>query len=315
MRVIDAHLHCSASSVHILVRALDIAEIDGAVVLAFPGESRRLLEEAHRVAPRRLRVLVSPILQLAGTGSAWESELAEIDRLLGHAAGIKLYKDANFGLRNRDGKPISLLSPELEPLWAIAAAHDKPLLMHCADPSDFWRRSPRLRARQLEIYPEWSYRRSRAVPSRRWMTRSRDELFRREPSVRFVSAHLGGFPATPGELGRFMGLGLADTSAALEEVLTFDRYAVDRLLRRHEHDIMWGSDLILGAQPKGEERSALMVSAKFLADSLKLATAEEPVHAPASAMCPWTAPGLGLRGSLRESILSANAIRIYWNAR
>jgi hypothetical protein len=75
---------------------------------------------------------------------------------------------------------------------------------------------------------------------------------------------------------------------------------------------MWGSDLILGAQPPGSERAAVMTSAKFLVDSLRLVTAGGPVHAPASRDCPWTAPGLDLRGSLGESVLAGNAIRTYW---
>jgi len=269
-----------------------------------------VLDEVQGLAPDRLRVLVSPVLELAG--GAWEAELAEIDRLLPYAAGVKLYKDANFGVRNRCGARVSLLSPELEPLWAIAAAHGRPVLVHCADPLDFWRRTPRLRARQLEVYPENRYRGSHTVPSRRSMIRARDELLRRQPAVRFVGAHLGGFPATPSELARFLALGPADTSAALEEVLTFDRPEVDGVLRRHERDLMWGSDLILGAQPPGSERAAVMMSAKFLADSLRLATAAGPVHAPASRDCPWTAPGLNLSGSLREAVLGGNALRMYW---
>jgi uncharacterized protein len=311
VKVIDAHLHCRPGSVGILLRALDLAEIDGAVLLGHAGLGAELLDEVSREAPRRMRVLVTPNLTLAGTGAAWAAELRTLERLLDQAAGLKLYKDANFGVRNQDGARISLLAPELEPLWAIAAARDVPVLVHAADPMDFWRRSPRLRGRALEAHPEARHR-GRRVPSRRRLIGDRDELLRRQPSVRFVGAHFGGFPATPAELARFLALGPADTSAALEEVLTFDRPAVDRLLHSHQDDVMWGSDLIIGRQPPGNERTAIMLSAKFLADSLRLTTAEGPVHSPSPVECPWRAPGLALRGTLRESVLGRNAIRMYW---
>ncbi len=308
--MIDAHTHCRAGCVGLLMRTLDVAEIDGAVVLASPGEGEQVLEEALRLDAHRLRVLVSPDLSLAGTAS-WESELRALDHLLECAAGIKLFKDASFGLRNRDGALISLLSSELEPLWAIAAARCKPVLLHCGDPADFWRGTPRLRARQLETIPERRYRGRREVPSRRSMIASRDGLLRRQPSVRFVGAHLGGFPATPAELARFLQLGPVDTSAALEEVITFDRRRVEPLVRRHERDILWGSDFVLAQPMPGCDRAVVKLGAKFIVDSLRLATVAEPVHAP-STECPWRAPGLGLSGPLRESVLGRNAARVYW---
>ncbi|HXM57097.1 MAG TPA: amidohydrolase family protein [Candidatus Dormibacteraeota bacterium] len=312
--VVDAHLHCRPGSVRILLRALDLAEIDGGVLLGHPSLGAELLDEVARDAPRRLRVLVTPDLSLAGTGAAWDAELRTIERLLDQAAGIKLYKDANFGVRNRQGARVSLLSAELEPLWAIAAARGVPVLVHAADPLDFWRRSPRLRGRALEVHPEARCR-GRSVPSRRRLLRDRDELLRRWPDVRFVGAHFGGFPATRAELARFLALGPCDTSAALEEVLTFDRPAVDALLRTHRHDVMWGSDLILGEQPPGHERTAIVLSAKFLADALRLATAAEAVHSPSPVECPWRAPGLALPGPLRDEVLGGNAVRVYWRGR
>jgi predicted TIM-barrel fold metal-dependent hydrolase len=312
LTVVDAHVHCLAGSVGLLVRAMDLAGIDGAVILAAPGQGEQVLEEALGVDSRRLRVLVSPDVSLAAT-PAWGAELDAMDRLLEHAAGIKLYKNLSFGERRPSGASITFLSPELDDLWAIAAARARPVLLHCADPADFWRRRPRLRARQLEAMPERRYRDAADVRSRKELIAARDELFRRHPTVRFVGAHLGGFPSTPAELARFLRHGPVDTSAALEEVITFDRCRVEPLLRRHEHDILWGSDLVVHEPLPGCESALVKLGAKFLADTLRMATAAEAVHAP-STECPWRAPGLGLSGELRESVLGRNAIRLYWGA-
>jgi predicted TIM-barrel fold metal-dependent hydrolase len=311
--VVDAHVHCAASCLSTLLRVMDVAGVQGAVVLPGAGTTGAVLEEAQRVEPRRLRVLVAPDLTLAGT-AAWVGELSAVDRLLGHAAGMKLYKSASFGFSSRAGGRLSLLSPELEPLWALAAAHGKPVVVHCGDPADFWRRRPRLRAKQVRVHPEYRYAGMPGIPSRRWMISSRDELFRRHPDVLFVGAHLGGFPATPAELARFLDLGPADTSAALEEVVTFERAAVERLLRQHERDILWGSDLMLWDAVPGRERTQVLVAAKFMVDSLRLATAAGEVPMPADQF-PWRARGLGLSGPLRESVLWRNARRVYWDQR
>jgi hypothetical protein len=308
--IVDAHVHCLSGAVDLLLRVMDLAQVERAVVLAWPGNTVALMEKAACM-PRRLRVLVAPDLTLAGT-AGWDGELALVDSLLGHAAGIKLYKQANFGLRNADGAPISLLSPELEPLWAIAARRGCPVLVHYADPLDFWRRTPRLRARQVEHHPESRYRGSRRIPSRRRLLSERDELLHRHPDVRFVGAHLSGFPATERELARFLELGPTDTSAALEEVLTLERSAVDRLVRRHHRDLLWGSDLFLTRAADGRDDVMVKMSAKHVIDSLRLATAAEPVIAP-SPTCRWTAPGLGLTGGLADSILGGNALRLYWS--
>jgi predicted TIM-barrel fold metal-dependent hydrolase len=308
--ITDAHVHCLSGALNVLVRALDLAGIDRAVVLAWPGEGEAVAEEAERDGAGRLRVAFAPDLRLAGT-ARWDAELGRIERLTPSLAGLKIYKDLGFGITNLEGKRISLLSPELEPLWAIADGTGLPVILHCGDPADFWRRRPRLRAQQLMRHPEWQYARQPDVKPRSLMYRERAELVRRHPRVRFVGAHFGGFPDTPEALDDYLRLGPVDTSAALEEVLTFDRRAIGEVIAKHHGRIMWGSDVPVGPPP-GRDTAAIKISAKFLADSLSMITQAGTVPAPTPLECPWTVAGLGLTGSARAEILHQTAARIFW---
>src|SRR6266487_51989 len=310
--IIDAHVHCAPGALSVLLRALDLARIDRAVVLAWPGVGEALVDEAERDGAGRLRVAFAPDLQLAGT-QRWNAELDRIERLATSLAALKVYKQLSFGIANLDGRPIGLLSPELEPLWALAGRAGLPVILHCGDPADFWRARPGLRAQQLVRYPEWHYANQQGVKARALMYRERAELVCRHPQVCFVGAHLGGFPDGPGALEEYLRLGPVDTSAALEEVLTFDHREVRETIERHHDQIMWGSDLPVGPPP-GRDALAVKIAAKFLIDSLNLATESVTLPAPTPVTCPWTVPGLGLTGSARAAVLHQTAARIFWPA-
>jgi hypothetical protein len=309
--IIDAHLHCDPTALRILMRALDLAGIDRAVVLSRPGLGEPFVEAVAREGHGRLRVALAPDVRLAGT-PRWDIELVRLERLTADLAAIKLYKQLGFGIVNADGRRISLLSPELESLWELVEGTGLPVILHCGDPADFWRERPRLRARQLELHPEWWYATQPDVKPRALMYRERAELVHRYPGVCFVGAHLGGFPEGPEPLEEYLQLGPVDTSAALEEALTFDRRIVLQIVDRYPDRIMWGSDLILSALRPGTDTAAVKIAAKYLVDSLRLVTEAVTLPTPSPLECPWTVRGLGLSGSSRAWVLQRTASRILW---
>jgi predicted TIM-barrel fold metal-dependent hydrolase len=310
-RVLDAHVHCRADSVATLLRVMDAAEVERAVILSWPGEAERLLDAAMEQGGDRLRVALAPDLELVGS-DGWEIEIKRFERLIAHAAGLKFYKDAGLGAPNRLGRRLDFLMPELQPFWSLALRHGKPVVLHCGDPADFWGEGTGLRARQLADHPEWRHSQRPDVQGRRWIMNRRAELMRAWPGVTFVGAHLGGFPATTGEMEECLAYGPVDTSVALEEVLTLDRSPVEALILAHSRSICWGSDVMVGPARDRREIGLIKMCAKFVRDSLRLLTSRERVPAPSPIDCPWTAAGLGLGGAAAERVLWDNAVGLYW---
>ncbi len=120
--VIDGHVHCAVGSVHLLLQAMDIAGIERALVLPWPGDTEALLEEVYSKGPDRLRVAVTPNLTLCGTPD-WDKELGRVDSLAGHVAAVKLYKEASFGFREAHGHLLGLSSIALDTLWTLNASN------------------------------------------------------------------------------------------------------------------------------------------------------------------------------------------------
>jgi predicted TIM-barrel fold metal-dependent hydrolase len=100
----------------------------------------------------------------------------------------------NFGLRARkaDGSRLTLDDPELDPIWDTAARLNVPVLIHTADPQEFFQPITYQNERWLELslYPDRRYPADR-FPSFEQINAERDRLFRKHPKTTFVMAHLG----------------------------------------------------------------------------------------------------------------------------
>jgi len=309
--IIDTHLHCDIGSIDSLLEAMNIAGVDRGVILAWPGETEKLLEEVENKGRRRLRITMSPDIRKIGT-SEWDKELECCQRLIKFSVAFKFYKEISFGFNYPNGRKLDLLSSDLEPLWDIAQDSRKPIIVHCGDPADFWNEGPNLRKKQLKLHPEWHYYKTPQIRNRAQILLLREKLIKRRPNVIFIGAHLGGFPVNPIEFSDFLKFGPVDTSAALEEVLTQNRSDIQRIFMKYYKKIMWGSDLIHShAKPKQEGISA-KISAKFLCDSLRMLVSQDLMTPPNPVECFWPIKGLGLSQEMAEHILWKNATKFLW---
>jgi predicted TIM-barrel fold metal-dependent hydrolase len=100
----------------------------------------------------------------------------------------------NFGLRAKkaDGSRLALDDPELDPIWDTAARLNVPVLIHTADPQEFFQPIDYHNERWLELalYPDRRYPASQ-FPSFEQINSERDRLFKKHPKTTFIMAHLG----------------------------------------------------------------------------------------------------------------------------
>jgi len=108
------------------------------------------------------------------------------------AAGLKIFKGLGLTDRDTDGNRIPVDDPRLDPIWAKAGELGIPVLIHSADPAEFWQPYDRFNERWLELTlrPRRIQPPGRTAPFEQ-IIGEQHNLFRRHPNTKFISAHLG----------------------------------------------------------------------------------------------------------------------------
>ncbi len=107
------------------------------------------------------------------------------------AIGFKIFKETGMDTEKADGSRLKINDPELAPIWDAAARLNIPVIIHTAEPPEFFKPLDLHNERWLELalFPD---RRRYLVPvSFEALTMERDDLFRKHPKTRFISAHFG----------------------------------------------------------------------------------------------------------------------------
>ena len=121
------------------------------------------------------------------------------------AVGLKFFKNFGINVRDQDGNRVPVDHPELDPVFAMCAQLDIPVLIHVGEPSEFYQPVDRFNERWLELtllpnrrLPADSY------PSFEDMVAERDRLFARHSTTRFIAAHFGWHANDLGRLGALL---------------------------------------------------------------------------------------------------------------
>jgi predicted TIM-barrel fold metal-dependent hydrolase len=140
----------------------------------------------------------------------WSGKFAsEMERAFKRgAAGMKVSKALGLTARNPDGSFIQADDPRLDPIWAMAATYDKPVMIHTSDSiGRFYPISPK-----NERYEAGLWRRPgdtsgnlfETGPKREVIERARENMHRKHPKTRFVNAHMAMLYYDPEKLARFL---------------------------------------------------------------------------------------------------------------
>jgi uncharacterized protein len=120
------------------------------------------------------------------------------------AIGFKIFKETGMDTKKRDGTRLKINDPELAPIWDAAARLNIPVIIHTAEPPEFFKPLDMRNERWLELalFPD---RRRYLVPvSFEELTAERDDLFRTHPKTRFIAAHFGWHANDLGRAGRLL---------------------------------------------------------------------------------------------------------------
>jgi uncharacterized protein len=196
--LVDIHNHqtVSAANIEQLIKQMDAMNLRVMVNLS-GGSGDRLKQNVEfiRSSPHKDRFRVFANVEFNGAGSpGWkEKAAADLETAIKNGAiGFKIFKNLGLSSMKADGSRLTIDDPELDPLFEVCARLNVPVLIHTADPAQFFEQIDFSNERWLELalFPGRQYPGSK-FPSFETLADERDRLFKRHPKTRFIAAHFG----------------------------------------------------------------------------------------------------------------------------
>ena len=109
------------------------------------------------------------------------------------AIGLKIYKSLGLRYKDKEGKRIAVNDTRLDPIWAVCGELNIPVLIHSADPFQFWLPKDIYNERWLELKekPGRYYAESDFIPPFEELLAEQHDIFRKHPNTVFINAHMG----------------------------------------------------------------------------------------------------------------------------
>ena len=236
---VDIHGHqsgarMSSEAVGQLVREMD--ELNMAVMVNLSGGSGASLvtglENMTRDHPGRFVFFANVNFRGVGDPGWGERAAAQLEAdVAAGAAGLKIFKGLGLSDLDTDGNRIPGDDPRLDPVWAKAGELGITVLIHSADPAEFWQPYDRFNERWLELplRPRRIQPPGRSAPFEQ-IIGEQHNLFRRHPNTKFIAAHLG-----------WMGHDLTRLGAVIYELGRQPRFAREWLIE-YQDRVLMGKD-------------------------------------------------------------------------
>ncbi|RPI73680.1 MAG: amidohydrolase, partial [Ignavibacteriales bacterium] len=121
------------------------------------------------------------------------------------AKGLKIFKSLGMDLKDSNGNRIPVDDSRIDPVWEKCSELGIPVLIHSADPAQFWKPWDRNNERWFELkeipgrrrdpdkYPPWEQ-----------IISEQHNVFKKHPNTVFINAHLGWFGNDLGKLGKLL---------------------------------------------------------------------------------------------------------------
>ena len=122
------------------------------------------------------------------------------------AIGLKVYK--SLGLTNKDskGNRVRVDDERLGPIWEVCGELNIPVLIHSADPFQFWLPKDNQNERWFELKekPGRFYGDNSFIPPFEVIIKEQHTIFERHSNTTFINAHLGWMSNDLNKLGRHL---------------------------------------------------------------------------------------------------------------
>jgi predicted TIM-barrel fold metal-dependent hydrolase len=213
--VVDIHSHTgpTAETMARLVGELDALNIRVLVNLSGGTSPEAIAQKVavYKGTPHESRFRVFANVNWDGAGAPGWSEKAVADleaSVKAGAIGLKIFKNLGLTAKAANGGRLKVDDPALNPVWQACARLNIPVIIHTAEPMEFFSEMDYKNERWLELalFPS---RRNNAPgqPTFEELLAERDRMFAANPKTRYIAAHFG-----------YWGHDLARAAAALDRM-------------------------------------------------------------------------------------------------
>lgn len=213
--VVDIHSHTGPTpdSIERLVGELDALNVRVLVNLSGGSDPDAVKQKVDFIRSSRhadrFRVFANVDWEGAG-GPGWaERAVSRLEASVANGAiGLKIFKNLGLTAKAADGTRLKVDDPALNPVWQACARLNIPVIIHTAEPMEFFSPLDYRNERWLELalFPN---RRNNAPgqPGFDELLAERDRMFAANPKTRYIAAHFG-----------YYGHDLARAAAALDRM-------------------------------------------------------------------------------------------------
>ena len=213
------------------------------------GERLRAGLNAIRTSkyPDRMVLFANLDFPRGGVGPGFGARAAKQleDDIKAGAKGLKIFKDLGLRVRRSDGSRLKVDDPELDPVWETCARLDVPVLIHTAEPQEFFEPIDFRNERWLELalYANRRYPPDQA-PRFEELIAERDRMFAKHAKTRFIAAHFAYHANDLPRMGKLLDRlpnVYTEVGAILAELGRQPRTAHDFFVR-YQDRILFGKD-------------------------------------------------------------------------
>jgi predicted TIM-barrel fold metal-dependent hydrolase len=162
------------------------------------------------------------------------------------AQGLKIFKNFGMDMKYKTGERVKVDDPAWDPIWAMCAKLNLPVLIHIAEPAIFFEPIDKNNERWLELkqFP------GRARPPEKYprfetLITERNHMLAKNPKTKFILAHLGYHGNDLGRLGKLFDEypnAYVDIAAVLAE-LGRQPYTARDFLIKYQDRVVFGKDI------------------------------------------------------------------------
>ena len=160
------------------------------------------------------------------------------------ANGLKIYKTLGMFAKDSKGNRIHVDDPRIDPVWKKCGELGIPVLIHAADPKQFWQPIDKNNERWLELKTHPGRRHDTDTVTWEKIIAEQHNIFKKNPKTKFINAHLGWYGSDLKKLGELLDQFpnmYTEIGAVIAELGRQPR-AAKVFLTKYQDRVMFGKD-------------------------------------------------------------------------
>jgi uncharacterized protein len=302
---IDIHNHqnnMSPQRLQELVKVMDTLNM--AVMNNLSGSSgenlKKSVDNIRSTAPKRFSLFANINFTSIGENGWTEKAVAQLEADVKNGAmGLKIFKNLGFSVKDNTGKRVTVDDVRLDAVWKKCGELKIPVLIHTADPKQFWEPLDNNNERWLELVTRPNRKRSDTDPAP-WqqLIDEQHRMFKKHPGTTFIAAHFDWHANDLDKLSKFMDEmpNIYVEFGAIIAELGRQPIAANKFFTKYQDRILFGKD---SWEPQ-----------EYTTYFRVLETKDEyfPYHKKYHAF--WSMYGMGLPDEILKKIYYKNALRL-----